>query len=157
MPSAHPALSPSSSDPRRAIHETVIVCLVCGHAFRQLTNSHLRSHGLTTGAYKTRFGYNRRRPLMSQALRRLYAERATRSRLASLIRSRPILNDPELRRRAGRRPIALEEMLTRRDARRRPAGSAAVRAAASRDRSRDKRERRTAGSRDRKARGAPWM
>jgi hypothetical protein len=135
----------------------VIVCLVCGHAFRQLTNSHLRSHGLTTAGYKIRFGYNRRRPLMSRALRRLYAERAIRSRLASLIRSRAILNDPELRRRAGRRPIALEETLTRRDARRRPAGSAAVGVAASRDRSRVKRERRMVGSRDGKARGASWM
>ena len=128
------------------------MCLVCGHAFRQLTNSHLGSHGLTTAAYKVRFGYNRRRPLMSQALRRLYAERAIRSRLASLIRSRPILRDPELRRRAGRRLIALEEMLTRRDARRRRTRSAAgavvaLRAAASREGSDVKRGRPMVGSR----------
>ena len=105
-------------DPRQAIEEERIVCLVCAARFRQLTNTHLRSHHLTAAEYKVRFGYNRGRPLMCRALARLYAQRAIQSGLADRIRSRPILAEPALRRRGGMRPVTLEELLTRRDARR---------------------------------------
>ena len=106
------------ADPRQAILEDVILCLICGRALRQLTNTHLRAHGVGASEYKDRFGYNRGRPLMCRALQRLYAERAVKSKLADLIRSRPILVKPELRRQGGARRIALEELLTRREARR---------------------------------------
>jgi hypothetical protein len=111
-------LSGLRADPRQAVQEDSIHCLVCGGVFRQLTNTHLRSHGLTGDEYKRRFGYNRGRPLMCLALRSLYADRAVRNGLASRIRQRPILAQPELRRRGGARTIALEELLTRRDVRR---------------------------------------
>jgi hypothetical protein len=107
---------PQWFDPRGAVHEHDIMCLVCGKAFRQLTNTHLRSHDLTTASYKIRFGYNRRRPLMSQVLLRMYTARAIQTSLASRIRCRPILSNPELRKLGGHRPIALEEVLARRDA-----------------------------------------
>jgi predicted transcriptional regulator len=110
-------------DPRRAVEERHIVCLICAARFRQLTNTHLRSHQLTAAEYKVRFGYNRRRPLMCCALARLYAERAVRNGLADKIRSRPIVVDPALRRRGGMRPVTLEELLTRRDARRAAGGA----------------------------------
>jgi predicted transcriptional regulator len=105
------------ADPRRAVQEHAIRCLVCGRAFRQLTNTHLRVHGLTAADYKLEFGYNRGRPLMCRVLQRLYAERAVASGLAARIRSRPILIEPELRRRGGTRAMALEEVLTRRETR----------------------------------------
>ena len=108
---------PQWFDPRRAVHEHDIMCLVCGKCFRQLTNTHLRSHDLTTASYKIRFGYNRRRPLMSRALSQMYAARAIQTNLASWIRCRPILSNPELRKRGGHRSIALEEVLARREAR----------------------------------------
>jgi predicted transcriptional regulator len=111
------------ADPRRAIRDDVIACLICGRAFRQLTNTHLRGHGCEASEYKRRFGYNRGRPLMCLALQRLYAVRAVQSGLAMRIRARPILVKPELRRLGGARQIALEEMLTRRDARRSRKGS----------------------------------
>src|SRR5678816_3462382 len=104
-------------DPRRAICEEFIVCLICGRLLRQLTNTHLRAEGTTASEYKSRFGYNRRRPLMALSLRRQYASRAVATGLADRIRRRPILLEPELRRRGGARTIALEEYLTRRDAR----------------------------------------
>lgn len=106
-------------DPRRAIQEDAIVCLVCGKALRQLTNTHLAAHATDPAEYKERFGYNRGRPLMCLSLQRLYSERAVRSRLASYIRQRPILAEPELRRRGGHRSMALEELLTRREVRQR--------------------------------------
>jgi predicted transcriptional regulator len=105
------------ADPRRAVTEDTIVCLLCGSPFRQLTNTHLRGHGMTADEYKRRFGYNRRRALMCGALRRLYAERALRTELASRIGWRPIVKVPELRRRGGMRPTTLEERLTRADRR----------------------------------------
>ena len=109
-------------DPRQAVEEEHIVCLICAVRFRQLTNTHLRAHQLTASDYKARFGYNRRRPLMCRSLARLYAERAVRNGLADQIRSRPIVVEPALRRRGGMRPVTLEELLTRRDARRAAAG-----------------------------------
>lgn len=110
-------LSGLRADPRQAVQQDSIHCLVCGGVFRQLTNTHLRSHGLTADEYKRRFGYNRGRPLMCRALRLLYADRAVRNGLAARIRQRPILARPELRRRGGARTIALEELLTRREVR----------------------------------------
>ena len=107
-------------DPRTAVREHDIVCLLCGAAFRQLTNTHLLGHGLSSIDYKRRFGYNLGRPLMCHALRSLYAERAREVGLAARIRRRPILVDPDLRRRGGAREIATEETLTRRDLQRRP-------------------------------------
>jgi predicted transcriptional regulator len=107
------------ADPRQAVEHEVIRCLVCGGPFRQLTNTHLRSHGMTANGYKREFGYNRGRPLMCHALQRLYTERAVKIGLATRIRERPILARPELRRRGGARTIALEEILTRREVRER--------------------------------------
>jgi hypothetical protein len=104
-------------DPRRAIQDEKIVCLICGRALRQLTNTHLRSHGMGPDAYRREFGYNARRSLMCHRLRRFYAERAVRSNLAGRIRQRPIVLQPELRRRGGRRSLAWEEVLTRFEAR----------------------------------------
>jgi predicted transcriptional regulator len=107
------------ADPRRAIADEHIVCLVCGRALRQITNTHLRLHRISTADYKVRFGYNRGRPLMARKLVQVYAERAVRTGLAARIRLRPIVSQPELRRRGGARSISLEERLTRRDAQRR--------------------------------------
>lgn len=114
-----PPLALLRADPRQAVQQDSIRCLVCGAAFRQLTNTHLRIHRMTADEYKRRFGYNRGRPLMCRALQRLYADRAVNNGLASRIRERPILVRPELRRRGGARTIALEELLTRREVRRR--------------------------------------
>jgi len=114
------------ADPRQAVQYDSIRCLVCGGSFRQLTNTHLRSHRLTADEYKQRFGYNRGRPLMCRALCLLYTDRAVRTGLAARIRQRPILVRPELRRRGGARTIALEEVLTRREVRRRARRSQTV-------------------------------
>lgn len=113
------ALAGLRADPRQAVEQDSIRCLVCAESFRQLTNTHLRGHRMTADEYKQRFGYNRGRPLMCRALSRLYTERAVKNGLAARIRQRPILVRPELRRRGGARTIALEELLTRREVRRR--------------------------------------
>jgi len=55
-------------DPRRAILDEGIVCLVCGRIFRHPTNTHLAHHGLTSERYKQSFGYNDGRSLMGRAV-----------------------------------------------------------------------------------------
>src|SRR5437870_12479315 len=57
-------------DPRQAIEEERIICLICGGAFRQLTNTHLQGHQTSAADYKRKFGHNRRRPLLCRWLRR---------------------------------------------------------------------------------------
>ena len=81
-------LSSLRADPRQAVQEDSIRCLVCGGSFRQLTNTHLRVHRLNADEYKQRFGYNRGRPLMCAELCRLYTDRAVKNGLASRIRER---------------------------------------------------------------------
>ena len=107
-------------DPRRAVREEEIVCLVCGRAFRQLTNTHLLSHGLTSADYKREHGYNPGRAMMCHALRRVYAARAVRIGFAERIRLRPIVARADLRRRGGARQVRLEELLTRQEIQRNP-------------------------------------
>ena len=106
----------SMIDPRRAITEQGIACLICGQRFRHITNTHLRRHALTSDAYKERFGYNRGRPLMVTAVRQTHATNAVRLKLAQRIRRRADRDDPEFRRRGGQRVHRLEELLTRREA-----------------------------------------
>jgi len=62
--SAAAPLARLRADPRQAVQQDWIRCLVCAASFRQLTNTHLRSHGMTADEYKRQFGYNRGRPLM---------------------------------------------------------------------------------------------
>src|SRR5260370_27675936 len=107
------------ADPRQAVEHDLIRCLVCGSGFRQLTNTHLRNHGMTADEYKRQFGYNRGRPLMCHALQRLYTERAGKIGLAARTRERPIPAQPHLRRQGGARTIAPQELLTRREGRER--------------------------------------
>ena len=106
-------------DPRRAILEEGIVCLVCGRVLRHLTNTHLAQHGLTSKRYKLSFGYNGRRSLMGHAVRRQHADNAVRRGLARMIRERPIVVDPSLRARGGTRLRAREEWLSRQESGRR--------------------------------------
>ena len=107
-------------DPRQAVREEEIICLVCGRGFRQLTNTHLLSHGLTSTDYKREHGYNPGRAMMCHALRRVYAARAVRIGFAERIRLRPIVARPDLRRRGGTRRVRLEELLTRQEIQRKP-------------------------------------
>src|SRR5262245_35662262 len=118
-PVAGPMLEALWRDPRRAILDQGVVCLVCGRIFRHLTNTHLAHHGLTSESYKQSFGYNGGRSLMGRAVRQMHADNAVRRGLAQMIRRRPIVADPSLRARGGTRPRAREEWLSRRESGRR--------------------------------------
>ncbi|MDL2315941.1 MucR family transcriptional regulator [Desulfovibrio sp. OttesenSCG-928-A18] len=57
-------------DPKKAIKEKSITCVVCGKTFKLLTKKHLASHGLSTEAYRERYGYKKGTPLVCKALQR---------------------------------------------------------------------------------------
>ena len=50
-----PPIARLLADPRLAVTENTIVCLICCGVFRQLTNTHLRAHG--TGVIEYKAGY----------------------------------------------------------------------------------------------------
>jgi Predicted transcriptional regulator len=57
-------------DPKKAIKEKTITCVVCGKSFKLLTKKHLGSHGLTADEYRERCGYKKGTPLVCKSLQR---------------------------------------------------------------------------------------
>ncbi len=62
-------------DPKKAIKEKAIVCLVCGQSFKLLTAKHLESHGMTPAEYRAAYGYL---PGASLCCKELKASRAAK-------------------------------------------------------------------------------
>lgn len=54
--------------PVKSIQRNKVICLECGRAFRQLTNAHLKSHGLTSREYKKKWGLPLKQPLAAKSL-----------------------------------------------------------------------------------------
>ena len=59
-----------SVDPKKAIKEKSITCVICGKTFKLLTKKHLGSHNLTTEEYRERCGYKKGTPLVCKSLQR---------------------------------------------------------------------------------------
>ena len=57
-------------DPKKAIKEKSITCVMCGKSFKLLTNKHLGTHGLNAESYRERCGYKKGTPLVCKALQR---------------------------------------------------------------------------------------
>ena len=57
-------------DPKKAIKEKTITCVICGKSFKLLTKKHLGSHGLTADEYRERCGYKKGTPLVCKSLQR---------------------------------------------------------------------------------------
>ncbi len=55
-------------DPQKSIQRNKVICLECGKEFKQLTNAHLRSHGLTAQEYRKKWGFPARQPLAAKSL-----------------------------------------------------------------------------------------
>jgi len=63
--------------PLKSIQRNKVICLECGRAFRQLTNAHLKSHGLTSREYKKKWGLPLKQPL-AERLRQVREARKTK-------------------------------------------------------------------------------
>lgn len=57
-------------DPKKAIKEKSITCVICGKSFKLLTKKHLGSHGLNADEYRDRCGYKKGTPLVCKSLQR---------------------------------------------------------------------------------------
>lgn len=57
-------------DPKKAITEKYVTCLVCGKRFTVMTAKHLATHNLTPEAYREQFGYKKGAPLAAKSLSR---------------------------------------------------------------------------------------
>ena len=57
-------------DPKKAIKEKSITCVICGKTFKLITKKHLASHGLTTEEYREHCGYKKGTPLVCKFLQR---------------------------------------------------------------------------------------
>jgi predicted transcriptional regulator len=95
---------PSPSPPgdwRTSITKYAITCLECGHAFKQLSIRHLRTHGLDARSYRTKYAMPQSQPL---------AARETTVRRRQIVReTRPWEKAPAYRKRhAGAHPQSTE-------------------------------------------------
>lgn len=64
---------------KQSIKKHVIVCMVCGAAFKQLSVRHLKEHGLDARSYRVKFGIPRTQPLSSKettAMRKKIVQRS---------------------------------------------------------------------------------
>jgi predicted transcriptional regulator len=57
-------------DPKKAIKEKSVTCIICGKSFKLLTKKHLASHGLSSDEYREQCGYKKGTPLVCKALQR---------------------------------------------------------------------------------------
>lgn len=74
------------TNPAASIQRDKVVCLECFQEFKQLSQGHLRGHGLTLKEYKKRWGFKSRQPLSAKALtsrrKKLAKDRGLADRLA---------------------------------------------------------------------------
>lgn len=57
-------------DPKKAIKEKTITCVICAKQFKLLTKKHLATHDLTADEYRERCGYKKGSPLVCKSLQR---------------------------------------------------------------------------------------
>lgn len=92
--------------PKRSIRKNKVICLECGQEFKQLTNGHLKEHGLTTKEYRKKWGFTARQPLSSQNLsakRRKSAEERGLGEKLKLARQQKAANAESTGKKGGRK------------------------------------------------------
>lgn len=57
-----------SMEPMDSIQQDKIVCLECGQEFKQISHTHLKSHGLTPKEYRKKFRLPAKQPLTARSL-----------------------------------------------------------------------------------------
>jgi predicted transcriptional regulator len=58
----------AAMDPRASIQRNKVVCLECCKEFKQITNRHLKDHGMNAKEYRKKYGFSARQPLTAKAL-----------------------------------------------------------------------------------------
>jgi len=60
--------APTQITPENSIQNDKVVCLECGAEMKQLTQKHLKAHGISPKEYKRKYGFSLRTPLAAKAL-----------------------------------------------------------------------------------------
>lgn len=55
-------------DPKKSIQRNKVICLECGKEFKQITNRHLKDHGLDAKEYRKKWGFPARQALAAKSL-----------------------------------------------------------------------------------------
>jgi predicted transcriptional regulator len=55
-------------DPKKSIQRNKIICLECGKEFKQISQTHLKGHGLTARDYRKKYGLPARQALSAKSL-----------------------------------------------------------------------------------------
>jgi predicted transcriptional regulator len=58
----------AAMDPRASIQRNKVICLECCKEFKQITNRHLKDHGMNAKEYRKKYGFSARQPLSAKAL-----------------------------------------------------------------------------------------
>jgi predicted transcriptional regulator len=87
-----PGGAPVGMEPKASIQRNKIICLECGKEFKQLSRSHLKSHGLTPKEYKQKHNLKASQALTAKSLsakrRKTAKERGLGEKLAAARKSR---------------------------------------------------------------------
>ena len=74
--------------PEDSIQNDKVICLECGAEMKQLTQKHLKSHGISPREYKKKYGFSLRTPLAARVLTRARSKAAKKRGLpANLVKA----------------------------------------------------------------------
>ena len=73
-------------DPMKSIQRNKVICIECGKEFKQLSQAHLRSHGLTAKEYRKKHGFTAKQALVAKSLSAQRRKRAKQLGLGERLR-----------------------------------------------------------------------
>jgi predicted transcriptional regulator len=73
-------------DPKKSVQRNKVICLECGKEFKQITEKHLSTHGLTGKEYRKKYGMKGKQPLAAKALTAARRKRAIEMGLADKLK-----------------------------------------------------------------------
>jgi predicted transcriptional regulator len=74
--------------PENSIQDDKVICLECGAEFKQLTQTHLSSHGMSPTEYKKKYGFSKGTPLYAKSLTQAAKKRGLPDNLKKAIEAR---------------------------------------------------------------------
>jgi predicted transcriptional regulator len=74
--------------PENSIQNDKVICLECGAEFKQLTQTHLSSHGMSPKEYKKKYGFSMRTPLYAKSLTKAAKKRGLPENLRKAIEAK---------------------------------------------------------------------
>jgi predicted transcriptional regulator len=85
-PQMMPEEAPKAIDPKDSVKEDKVICLECGAEFKQLTQKHLSSHGMSPKEYRKKYGFTMRTPLSAKSLTKARSKAAKKRGLPENLR-----------------------------------------------------------------------